>query len=105
MQRMLTVDEAAEMLRHSRYTIRNWIKQGRLSATRVGQRYLIMESAVQELVAQPAHKKLSREESRRLMHELIAMGKAAGVTSETYGRVMREMDARAAESLREAKGE
>ncbi|MEN6521434.1 MAG: helix-turn-helix domain-containing protein [Armatimonadota bacterium] len=94
MQRMLTVDEAAAMLRHSKYTIRNWIKRGRLQATRVGQRYLIMEGAVQELVVPPAQTKIPREESKHLMEHLLAEGVRAGVTEDTYNHVMRDAEAR-----------
>lgn len=94
MQRMLTVDEAAVMLRHSKYTVRNWIKRGRLQATRVGQRYLIMEGAVQELVVPPAQTKISREESKHLMQRLLAEGTKAGVMEDTYSRVTRDAEAR-----------
>jgi excisionase family DNA binding protein len=104
MQRMLTVDEAAEMLRHSRYTVRNWIKQGRLRATKVGQRYLMSEGAVQELVAPPVEKKLSREESWKLMRELQTESARLGVGPETYARVIRDADERERATRPKTKG-
>ncbi|MEN6372949.1 MAG: helix-turn-helix domain-containing protein [Armatimonadota bacterium] len=94
MQRMLTVDEAAAMLRHSKYTVRNWIKRGRLQATKVGQRYLIMEGAVQELAVPPVQAKISRTESKHLMERLLTEGAKAGVTEDTYSYVMRDAEAR-----------
>lgn len=88
MANMLTVGETADRLRQSRYTIRNWIHNGRLPARRVGQKYLILESIVEEMTSLAAVTKLTRNESRRLRDELLVETAAAGVTSDTYERVM-----------------
>ena len=96
MQRMLTVDEAAGALRQSKYTIRAWIRRGRLPACRVGQKWLIEEATVEEMLAPRVQKKLTREESDRLMHELWAQ---MDIPEGTYERVTAEMEAIEKESL------
>ncbi len=50
MEKMLTVEEAAEVLRLSAYSIRRWTKSGKLKARKVGHRWLIPESAVQAII-------------------------------------------------------
>ena len=44
--KFLKLDEAADRLRLSKRTLRWWIAEGKLPATRVGRRWLVKESTV-----------------------------------------------------------
>lgn len=46
----LSINEAAELLSLSPWTIRAWIKQGKLPATRLGRRVCVTPQALRELV-------------------------------------------------------
>lgn len=46
--RYLTVEEVAKRLRVTPWTVREWVKAGRLSAIKPSQQYLISESALEE---------------------------------------------------------
>ncbi len=50
MVRVYSVDEAAEALRLSHWTIRSWIKSGKLRSSRVGLRRVIRESELKRLI-------------------------------------------------------
>jgi excisionase family DNA binding protein len=50
MVRVYSVDEAANVLRVSHWTVRQWIKDGRLPSARVGRRVVIRESELQRLI-------------------------------------------------------
>jgi excisionase family DNA binding protein len=50
MERVFTVEEAAERFHVSHETIRRWLKAGRLQATRPGRRWLITESAMEAVL-------------------------------------------------------
>lgn len=50
MEKLYSVDEAAEALRLSHWTIWGWIKTGRLRSAKVGDRRLIRESELKRLV-------------------------------------------------------
>lgn len=50
MVRVYSVDEAAEALRLSHWTIRSWIKSGKLRSSRVGVRRVIRESELKRLI-------------------------------------------------------
>ena len=43
--KFLTTEEVAEMTRRSIFTVRRWIREGRLKAVKVGGRLLIEESS------------------------------------------------------------
>jgi len=47
---LLTVSQAAEDLRASTHTIRNWIPSERLAAVRIGNRFLIPRAEVERLL-------------------------------------------------------
>ncbi|MGZ6619464.1 MAG: helix-turn-helix domain-containing protein [Solirubrobacteraceae bacterium] len=49
---LLTVSQAAEHLHASTQTIRNWIREERLSAVRIGNRFLIPRTEVQRLLGE-----------------------------------------------------
>lgn len=42
MERLLSIDEAAEVLRVSHWTIRNWIRIGKLPAAKAGERRIVI---------------------------------------------------------------
>jgi excisionase family DNA binding protein len=48
--KMLTVEEAAAVLHLSEQTVQRYVRTGRLPASKIGRRYLIPESAVEELL-------------------------------------------------------
>jgi excisionase family DNA binding protein len=50
---LLTVSQAAEDLRASTQTIRNWIRAERLAAVRIGNRFLVPRAEVQRLLGEP----------------------------------------------------
>jgi excisionase family DNA binding protein len=50
MVRVYSVDEAAEALRLSHWTIRAWIKSGKLRSSRVGVRRVIRESDLRRMI-------------------------------------------------------
>jgi excisionase family DNA binding protein len=50
MERIYTVEEAAEYFLVSHETVRRWLKAGKLKATRPGRRWLITESAMQAVL-------------------------------------------------------
>lgn len=49
-ERLLTVEEAARRLRVARVTVLRWIRGGKLEASKPGLKYLIRETAVDELL-------------------------------------------------------
>jgi excisionase family DNA binding protein len=50
MEKLYTVDEAAELLRLSHWTIWSWLKTGKLLGSKVGDRRVIRESELQRLI-------------------------------------------------------
>ncbi len=60
MSETITVREAAEICRVEERTIRDWIKQGKLKAMRLGKRYRLeradVEALFQPIAATPAPK-------------------------------------------------
>lgn len=50
MVRFYSVDEAAKLLTLSHWTIRAWIRDGRLRSARVGDRRVIRESELRRMV-------------------------------------------------------
>jgi len=54
MERLYSVDEAAELLRLSHWTIWSWLKTGKLRGAKVGDRRVIRESELQRLIVDDA---------------------------------------------------
>ena len=50
LEKLYSVDEAAELLRLSHWTIRGYLKTGKLRGARIGDRRLIRESELQRLI-------------------------------------------------------
>jgi len=50
MERLYSVDEAAELLRLSHWSIWSWLKQGKIRGAKVGDRRVIRESELQRLI-------------------------------------------------------
>jgi excisionase family DNA binding protein len=64
MERLYSVDEAAELLRLSHWTIWGWLKAGKLRGAKVGGRRVIRESELQRIIVDDprpsAHKSAER---------------------------------------------
>lgn len=57
MERLYSIAEAADLLRCSHWTLRVWIKQGKLRSAKIGDRRVIRESELRLLIVddpQPA---------------------------------------------------
>ena len=50
METMINVNEAAEMLRISVFTVRNWLSQGRLKRVKIGGKTFLLKSEVEDLL-------------------------------------------------------
>jgi len=70
MQQLRTVDEAAGLLRISKWTVRSYIKAGKLQSVRIGRRVLLADDELERFVG------LSSE------HALV---EPKGVSSENRG--------------------
>jgi excisionase family DNA binding protein len=57
MEKLYSVDEAAEVLRLSHWTIWSWLKTGKLRGAKVGDRRVIRESELQRLIVDDARVK------------------------------------------------
>lgn len=57
MERLYSVDEAAELLALSHWTIRSWFKSGKLRGARVGARRVIRESELKKLIVDDPRRK------------------------------------------------
>jgi excisionase family DNA binding protein len=60
MEKLYSVEDAAELTRLSHWTIRYWLKTGKLRGTKIGGRRVIRESELQRLIVddpRPAAKK------------------------------------------------
>jgi excisionase family DNA binding protein len=101
MDRVLTVPEAADYLKQSVYTIRNWIRFGKLRAKRVGRSYLITEYAIQELIQPSKQAHLTVKEGLTRMRELQTESLRAGFGPQVYKAVMADLDRREADAKSE----
>jgi excisionase family DNA binding protein len=54
MERLYSVVEAAEMARVSHWTIRTWMRTGKLRGSKIGKRRVIRESELQRLLVDDA---------------------------------------------------
>lgn len=52
MDKLLSVEKAAEVLSVSPWTIRAWITQGKLGSVKLGSRRLVREAEIQRIIAQ-----------------------------------------------------
>jgi excisionase family DNA binding protein len=80
MQRLVSVDKAAELLSVSRWTIRAWIAQGKLGSAKLGSRRLVPEFEIENLIRRghvPAHPDLSTEGQPVSAKEVVAKPKAS----------------------------
>lgn len=100
MDHIMTVSEAARQLRQSVYTIRNWIKSGKLEASKIGRSYLISEEAIRAIIARPSVPKQSLgikkclKTMRELQAETIKSGVVAPCRSIFDGLESRDQESR-----------
>lgn len=93
MQQVMTVNEVASYLKRSAYTIRQWIKAGRLPARRIGKSYLITEESVRALVepASPTEETVTRSPKQmRQIREFIAAMRGSGMTLDVLEQMRRD---------------
>ena len=67
MNRLMSVEKAAEVLSVSPWTVRAWITQGKLGSAKLGTRRLILESEIERLITEssiPARRVQSQEDNR-----------------------------------------
>jgi excisionase family DNA binding protein len=60
----LNINEAAQLISVSPWTIRAWIKQGKLRATRLGRRVCVTPEALRKLVAEGSQTDATKETER-----------------------------------------
>lgn len=53
MARVFTVHEAADYLRVTPYTVRKWLRRGRIKGSKIGHIYRILESDLDALLREP----------------------------------------------------
>jgi excisionase family DNA binding protein len=51
MDRLISIDETAELLSVSPWTVRAWITQGKLGSAKLGSRRLVPQSEIERLIA------------------------------------------------------
>jgi excisionase family DNA binding protein len=64
MEKLLSIEKAAEVLSVSPWTIRAWITQGKLASAKLGSRRLVPESEIQRIITQATVPALSNEGRR-----------------------------------------
>ncbi len=62
MEKLYSINEAAELLRVSHWTIRGWIQTGKLRSAKVGDRRVIRESELQRLIVDNPRPETKRSE-------------------------------------------
>jgi excisionase family DNA binding protein len=65
MVRFYSVDEAAKLLTLSHWTIRAWIRDGRLRSAKIGDRRVIRESELQKLIVDDPRQTTSVTKTRK----------------------------------------
>jgi len=61
----LSIKEAAELVSLSPWTIRKWISQGKLAATKLGRRVCVTPDALRKLVEQGSNNSTKEETGQR----------------------------------------
>lgn len=65
MENLFTVDQAAKILTVSHWTVRYWLKAGKVRGARIGSRRVIRESELQRLVVDDPRRKPSGTKARK----------------------------------------
>lgn len=65
MENLLSVDQAAKALAVSHWTLRYWLKTGKLRGARVGARRVIRESELQKLIVDDPRRTASGTKARK----------------------------------------
>lgn len=114
MARVFTVDQVAEYLHVSPYTVRKWLRKGRIPGRKIGRMYRILEADIRALLgeapsqhdedmpdvslrgkaAQPAWNDLTSEEKKLRAESMMGKYAHLGVSSEDIIRDRREEVAR-----------
>jgi excisionase family DNA binding protein len=64
MDKLLSIEKAADVLSVSPWTIRAWITQGKLGSVKLGSRRLVPEAEIQRIITRASVPALSNEEQR-----------------------------------------
>ena len=86
-QRLYSVDDVAELLGLHVKTVRGYVRDGKLKATRIGKQYRIAASDLEEFTGHPVGP-TAREAARRTRHvEVTTVVDIAAVDPETVRRI------------------
>src|SRR5689334_16393761 len=87
-QELYSVEQVASLLNLHVRTVRNYVREGRLKAVRIGKQYRIAREDLEAMTGRPAAA-LEREPVRRHRHiEVSSIIEVDAVSSETANRVM-----------------
>ena len=66
MENLFSVEQAAKALAVSHWTLRSWLKTGRLRGAKVGARRVIRESGLQKLIVDDPRRTASGNKGKRV---------------------------------------
>lgn len=81
MSRMLTVNEAADYLRVTPYTLRKWLRKGRIRGRKIGRIYRIMEAELEMVLS--SSEELTSTAPKRKLRAMDLLGSCADVQFST----------------------
>ncbi|MDO8585432.1 MAG: helix-turn-helix domain-containing protein [Armatimonadota bacterium] len=84
MTRALTVEQAAEYLQLSPYTVRQWLRSGKIPGRKIGRVYRILESDLEALVGAVPVESTERQKTKAA--DLLGKYKRPGRTVEDFVR-------------------
>ena len=71
MARVFTVDQAAEYLHVTPYTIRKWLRNGKIPGRKIGRVYRIPESELAAMLLSPASETPEPREAQPMLSEMV----------------------------------
>lgn len=86
-QELYTVDQVAEMLGLQARTIRNYIRDGRLKAVRIGKQYRIARADVEALTGQPISGTTAEAAGRHRRVEVSSIVQIDAIDPDLAGRI------------------
>ena len=90
-QELYSVEQVADRLGLHVRTVRNYVREGRLKAVRIGKQYRIAREDLQALTGRPATE-LDREPVRRTRHvEVSSIVEVDAISPETVSRVLNSL--------------
>jgi excisionase family DNA binding protein len=92
-QQLYTVDQVAELLGLQARTVRNYIRDGRLQAVRIGKQYRIARTDVEALTGQPVAGTAPATASRHRRVEVSSIVQIDAIDPELAGRIQTHLTA------------